>query len=370
MAKEIEKKYLINKVGIEKLLEKAIEKHEIEQSYIMNEENSETRVRSSLVKTYKNKSLKHINLGVYEKEENTKMIVKTIFTYTRKEGTGVSRDEFEKEIPEYKYDELKEEKIGKTVTKTRYKFPNEDKVKFHELIVDYYPELNLYVAEIEFNSIEYIEVKLPEIFSSYIIKDISAEPKYANKYMAFNEVKWRPTYYIVEDFLVMEQNYHIIKNLKFNNIFLPSYFLDKYHILDNTHYFPLYHKECKEKQKFSPTIFPTLYAGATVIYTMIQIAIYMGFKEIYLIGIDFHFDIPKNTPDPEIIIDEGKQNHFHNNYRNKNEKWFIPNLERQKEAFKLAKEYAIANNIRIYNASRESKLDIFQRIKFDELFHP
>jgi len=189
VAKEIEKKYLINKEGIEKLLEKAIEKHEIKQSYLINEENSETRVRSSLIKTYKNKSLKPINIGIYDKEEDTIMTVKTIFTYTRKEGTGISRDEFEKEISEYQYEELKEEEIGKTVIKTRYKFPNEDEIKFHELIVDYYPELNLYVAEIEFNSIEYIETKLPEIFSSYIIKDISSERKYANKYMAFNEVK-------------------------------------------------------------------------------------------------------------------------------------------------------------------------------------
>ena len=165
----------------------------------------------------------------------------------------------------------------------------------------------------------------------------------------------------------MKQNFQFIKNQKFSQMFFPFYFLENYPKIDNAIYFPLYQKKRSEEQKFSHTPFPTFYSGATVIYSMIQMAIYMGFKEIYLIGMDFHFEVPKNISDDKVIIDEGKQNHFHKNYRNENEKWFMPNLQRQEEAFSLALKYANENQIKIFNATRGGKLEVFPRIDFDKI---
>ena len=39
--------------------------------------------------------------------------------------------------------------------------------------------------------------------------------------------------------------------------------------------------------KFSDDLTEGIYSGTTVLYAMFQIAVYMGFKNIYLLGVDF-----------------------------------------------------------------------------------
>ena len=62
-------------------------------------------------------------------------------------------------------------------------------------------------------------------------------------------------------------------------------------------------------------------------------------------------------------------NHFHKDYRKIGEKWNRPNLDLQLKAFTKAKEYCDTYGIKIYNASRKTKLDIFNTVDFDQLFN-
>jgi hypothetical protein len=114
-----------------------------------------------------------------------------------------------------------------------------------------------------------------------------------------------------------------------------------------------------------------MFWGSTVVFTMIQWAIYLGSKEIYLLGVDFSFELPKKQIVNEYnridLICEGEINHFHKDYRKIGEKWNLPNLEIQIKSFTKAKKYAQEHGIKIYNASRETKLDVFERINFDEV---
>ena len=190
----------------------------------------------------------------------------------------------------------------------------------------------------------------------------------ANKiYLMFNETQWRPTYYFVEDDLVFKQNYETIKNIDDTVKFFPT-FLNKYHkTINNAIYYRLNFKpHAKNFPQISTNPFSGFYWGSTVIYSMIQMAIYMGIKEIYLIGIDFSFDIPKNfsinSANRKDLISEGELNHFHKDYRKVDEKWNLPNLEIQLKAFEKAKNYCKKHNIKIYNASKISKLEIFDKI--------
>ena len=98
----------------------------------------------------------------------------------------------------------------------------------------------------------------------------------------------------------------------------------------------------------------------------------MGFKEVYLIGIDFNFTLGKvtniNSVSGQIIESEGESNHFHKDYRKPGETWTMPMLEEQTIAFYFA-EYQYSNNGRkLLNASRITKLTSIPLVNFDDVF--
>lgn len=189
----------------------------------------------------------------------------------------------------------------------------------------------------------------------------------ANKiWLTFEDTDFRPTYYCVTDYLVMTQNYSQIAKLESDGKFFPDYFLPPVlPKLNNVHYF-----DCLSEITSDIHLEKGIYPGHTVIFTMIMLAIYMGIKEIYLIGLDHRFLIPKNfigrdTEEP--IVSEGEVNHFHPDYRKPGEKWAQPQMEELTQAFINAKEIAKVNDVEILNASRYSELTVFQRVSFDEI---
>jgi len=94
----------------------------------------------------------------------------------------------------------------------------------------------------------------------------------------------------------------------------------------------------------------------------------MGISKIYLLGVDFSFDIPKNPSNGDILRCEGEKNHFHPDYRKRGETWTIPRLDLQYKSFSCAKSFSDTHQIKIYNASRKTKLDIFPYIQFEKIF--
>lgn len=116
------------------------------------------------------------------------------------------------------------------------------------------------------------------------------------------------------------------------------------------------------KPLFSEDFCLGFYEGYTVTYSFaLQFAIYLGAEKIYLLGCDNNY-----TDDP---TDES--NHFIKNYYgNKKEKHrtFIPPLKETIKAFEAAKRYAQYGGVKIYNATRGGKLEVFERVEFELLF--
>ena len=189
----------------------------------------------------------------------------------------------------------------------------------------------------------------------------------ANKiYLAFNETSFRPKYYFVEDLLVYEQNIEEISDIK-EMKFFPTIALKNKKIKNGVYYKLVYENYYPSFPKISDDISKEVFWGATVIYTMIQFAIYMGIKELYLIGLDFNFLVPKGQENSNEIVSSGEKNHFHKDYRKVGEKWNHPKLEEQYNAFLKVREYCEKNEIKIYNASRSTKLDIFELKDLDKI---
>lgn len=104
---------------------------------------------------------------------------------------------------------------------------------------------------------------------------------------------------------------------------------------------------------FSEDISQKVYNGATVAYPCIQIAIYLGFKEIYLLGVDCNY--VKNSSNNYFFESNVADNKNHHE-------------DRMILSYMAAKKYADEHGIKIYNATRGGALEVFERVDFDSLF--
>ena len=88
--------------------------------------------------------------------------------------------------------------------------------------------------------------------------------------------------------------------------------------------------------------------------------------------VDFHFEdksihTGRFEKGNEVIISVGEQNHFHPDYRKAGDTWTIPRLDKQREEFLKARQMYEAAGGKIYNASRQTKLDAWERVDFDQV---
>jgi hypothetical protein len=185
-------------------------------------------------------------------------------------------------------------------------------------------------------------------------------------YYIFDKTEWRPTYYCSEDNKTIFKSMEEINQLTIENKFFPVNFPRDYNIhFKNAKYFIFKFGNRSTEPKFSEDIVKGIYWGNTVAYTAIQIAVYMGIKEIYLLGVDHNFSKMVNDKG-EILIDETAKDYFSEKYNTDKEDLYIPNVEVSTRAFNAAKKFADLHNIKIYNATRGGKLEVFERVDFDQ----
>ena len=110
---------------------------------------------------------------------------------------------------------------------------------------------------------------------------------------------------------------------------------------------------------FSEDVCQKIFGGATVVYTCIQLAVYFGFKEIYLLGVDCNY------------VQGSRNNHFMPDQEKDMVNYKYEENEVEKDmvtCYKIAKNYADSHGIKIYNATRGGMLEVFERVNFDALF--
>ena len=193
-------------------------------------------------------------------------------------------------------------------------------------------------------------------------------------FLLFDNMKFKPTYYVVVDNLVCEDRMEIINSLGGMTKLFP---LDRANSLRrdaNTIYFlTRFRKDLSPE--FSTDVVKGLFGGFTVTFTNLQLAYYMGFKEVHLIGLDHNYRYPKhykmdkveNRPG-EITTLEEEPNHFHPEYFGKGLRWHEPEIDKMENGYKLAKQLFEDDNREILNASIGGKLELFRRVDYESLF--
>ena len=110
-----------------------------------------------------------------------------------------------------------------------------------------------------------------------------------------------------------------------------------------------------------------LYGGHTVTYAAMQIAFYMGFEEIVLIGVDHNF-VSKGQPNSEAVMETPDPNHFSPIYFGEGVRWQLPDLESSEIAYRIAKVAFERNGRRILDATVGGKLTVFPKVDYRAYF--
>ena len=130
----------------------------------------------------------------------------------------------------------------------------------------------------------------------------------------------------------------------------------------------------KSRLPFSYDCEKAVVDASTVTYSSIQLAVYMGFSQIYLLGMDHHFPhtIDKNR---RITYDASVQSHFDTRYKDvykaaeqkKKIVLAVYDKEMAEEAYKSALEAAGQRGTEIYNATRGGELEVFPRVRLEQV---
>ncbi len=180
-------------------------------------------------------------------------------------------------------------------------------------------------------------------------------------YLMFPRLGFQTSFYVCVNNLVISQIYEDInklgmmkfisiesrKSIKFNKntVFLRSV---------NKQGFP-----------FDPS--GGVWEGGTVTYVALQLAYYLGFSKVILVGVDHDFGA-KGKPN-EVVTSKGEdRDHFDPDYFGKGFKWQLPDLETSEVAFQIARREFLRDGREIIDATVNGKLKVFPKAKLEDLF--
>ncbi len=200
-------------------------------------------------------------------------------------------------------------------------------------------------------------------------------------YLLFDQIKWRPKFYIAVDKRVVPDNAEEINNLRFilkdSFLFFPSIF--RYNKVikssEKVYWFDEHtlNDENLPYSMFSLDPAEFLYTVRTVTISALQLAVYFGFNPIYLIGCDTNYTVPKNVifenDNKDLIIStKDDPNHFHKDYFGNGKKWHEPHVDRMIINYEQSKKVCDEINVQVYDATVDGKLQVFPKINYLDLF--
>ena len=189
-------------------------------------------------------------------------------------------------------------------------------------------------------------------------------------YNIFDQTPWRPDFYISQDEKMLGGCADVVDGLDLPVKLIPIQ-LKWYHGISirDALYFNIVHQQVEDPRefRFSDDGAKCLYNSSTGMYTAAQLAAYMGFSEIYFIGVDHHFHTSINN-EGKIVVDPTAKDYFTDKYNEDKANLFIPNTEKSTLTYVAMKRHCEERGIRVFNATRGGKLEVFQRVDFDALF--
>ena len=186
----------------------------------------------------------------------------------------------------------------------------------------------------------------------------------------FNKTPWRPTYYCAQDDVVIQDIADKFEAIEpeVSRMFLisESQKIVSSNVIksDKVQFFCAEYVSAHKHVGFSEKIEDHICGGGTITYAAIQIAAYMGFSEIYLLGVDHNY-ASSSFKDNNVSADDVAGSYFEG--MPTNIKMTKPNTDNSTRSFIKAKEYGDSHGIKIYNSTRGGKLEVFPRKTLEEV---
>ena len=175
-------------------------------------------------------------------------------------------------------------------------------------------------------------------------------------YLMMEKLGWNTTFYGIQDPYVYEKLKDKLLQSKDTQFFVSDLLFNKYKCPDNAIPFSLNylnhrHTYNKLYTRFSDNVIKEVYDGYTITYSLMQIASYMGFSKIYLIGNDCNYS---KDPTKQHFADYGHSD---------------PNADftgrRILYAYEVARKFSEENNFEIVNCTRGGALELYRRADLD-----
>ena len=110
-----------------------------------------------------------------------------------------------------------------------------------------------------------------------------------------------------------------------------------------------------------------IWEGATVTNIALQLAFYMGFEQVILIGVDHNFT-SKGDANKTVVSDGDDSNHFDPRYFGKGFRWQLPDLDTSEIGYAMARKAYEKAGRQVLDATVGGKLTIFPKVDYTSLF--
>lgn len=175
--------------------------------------------------------------------------------------------------------------------------------------------------------------------------------------LSFPDTTWRPTYYAIGDSFGYEKLKNAIREANMptifcgisNKVMTPKMDVPNIpypvNLLDHGKMIP------EHINKFGGNAFKCVYDGHSITYGAMELAVYMGFKEIILLGIDCDYSKAVNHVKAYSVQTDMNAAYL------------------MRESYKVARKWTDEHGIKILNATRNAKLDVFEKVALEELLN-
>jgi len=182
-------------------------------------------------------------------------------------------------------------------------------------------------------------------------------------YLLFDEIGYATTYHVVVNNLVVEQSINEISNLS-----IPSFVSwNSHEMLEYQPNMMFLRTLGRDQPRFFTDITKGIWEGATVTYVAMQIAYFLGFEEVVLVGVDHNF-VTKGEPHTLVTSPGDDPNHFSPHYFGKGVRWNLPDLQTSELAYRIADYQFTVSGRKIVDATIGGKLEIFPKVDYKTLF--
>jgi len=181
-------------------------------------------------------------------------------------------------------------------------------------------------------------------------------------YVMFEEWGFVPSYFSLTNKLVLQQFTDDIRALHMPK-FTDFAFRELLRPEDGAVYFRL---PPRLADTFEGDLRRPISSGGTVTFATLQIAFFLGFHDIIIIGMDHRFKAQGVPSAAEVRQNEVDDDHAHPNYFPKGMKWELPDLVRSELAYQQAREQYESAGRRIIDATLDGACAVFEKMSLEE----